>query len=109
LSALADIETAALTLDKEEQSIAFDLALCFSDAKSATAVKALITLATAMIDMFEIPQEGPGEIPIPQEGQELLPELLDKLDVEVVDSCLTISLHMTLSEIEDLLAEQEAE
>jgi hypothetical protein len=109
LSALADIETAEFTLDKEEQSIAFDLALCFSDAKSAKAVKALITLATAMIDMFEIPQEGPGGISIPQEGQELLPELLDQLDVEVVDSCLTIGLHMTLSEIEDLFAEQETE
>jgi len=109
LSALADIETAEFTLDKEEQSIAFDLALCFSNAKSAKAVKALVTLATAMIDMFEIPQEGPGGIAIPQESQELLPELLDKLDVEVVDSCLTIGLQMTLSEIEDLLAEQVTE
>jgi hypothetical protein len=108
LSAIADIETATLTLDKENQSLALDMEICFSDTRSAKAVKALISLAKAMTDVYEIPDEIPGGIPIPEIGKELIPELLDRLDTEVVDSCLTISLHMTLSEIEDLMAEQEA-
>ncbi len=106
LSALADLETAELTLAREEGAIALDLKLCFTNEESAKAAKGLISLAKATIGRFDIPEEGPRGRPIPEEGQELLPEVLDKLETEVIDSCLTINLKMTLDEIEELMAER---
>jgi len=106
LSSLANIETAELTVDKENQSLNLDLVLCFTDNASAKAVKGLVTLAKAMINMFEVPEEGPGGLPIPEGSQAVLSGLLSNLDAEVVDECLTISLNMTFDEIEDLLSGQ---
>ncbi|MCJ7523339.1 MAG: hypothetical protein MUP21_14135 [Dehalococcoidia bacterium] len=106
LSSLVNIDTAELTVDKENQSLNLDLVLCFTDNASAKGVKGLVTLAKAMINMFEVPEQGPGGFPIPEGSQTVLSGLLSKLEVEVIDECLTISLNMTFDEIEDLLSEQ---
>lgn len=107
LSAVADLEIAGLTIDREEESIALDLELCFSSAQSAEDVKGFISVIRWVMQMPEILAEMPGDIDIPEEGLAFLTELLDKLEVEVTDSCLLINITMTLDEIEQLYTELE--
>ena len=106
LSSIADAETATMTLTRDGQSLDLDIELCFASRNSANAFKGLITLATAMIGMFEFPEEGPRGIPIPEQSQDVLPKILNELDTEVTDSCLNISLNLTFDEIEGLASEE---
>jgi hypothetical protein len=107
LSAVADLEIAGLTIDREEESIALDLELCFSSAQSAEDVKGFISIVQWVIQMPEILAEIPGDIDVPEEGLAFLTELLDRIEVEVADSCLLINITMTLDEIEQLYTEFE--
>jgi len=107
LSAVADLETAGLTIDREEESIALDLELCFSSAQSAEDVKGFISIVRWAMQMPEILAEIPGDIDVPEEGLAFLTELLDRLEVELTDSCLLINITMTLDEIEQLYTEFE--
>ncbi len=93
LGALADLDTVGMALTKEGQSIALNLELCFTNSESAEGVNTLISLAILMA----------GALPdVPEEAL----ELLENLDVSVSDSCLDVTLEMTMSDFEDLLAEQ---
>ncbi|UCC60701.1 MAG: hypothetical protein JSV02_02435, partial [Dehalococcoidia bacterium] len=57
----------------------------------------------------EILAEMPGAADVSEEGLASLTELLDKLDVEVTDSCLMINIALTMEEIEQLYTEFEPE
>jgi hypothetical protein len=57
--------------------------------------------------MPEILAEIPGGTDVSEEGLASLTELLNKLDVEISDSCLLISVMMTTDEIEQLYTEFE--
>ncbi len=93
LDALADLDTVGVALTKEGQSIALNLELCFTNSESAEGAEDLINAAILFASVMpDIPEEAL--------------ELLENLDVSVSDSCLDISLEMTMSEFEDLLAEQ---
>jgi hypothetical protein len=106
LSSVTDAETATITLMRDGQSLDLDIEICFASRSSANAFKGLITLATAMIEMLEFPEEGPRGVPIPEGSQDALPKILSELDTEVTDSCLNIELNLTFDEIEDLASEQ---
>jgi hypothetical protein len=107
LSSLVNIETAELTVDEEGESINLYVELCFTDKNSAKAVKGLVTLAKAMVDMIDSFEDLPGDIEVSEESQASLSELLNMLDTEVVEDCLTISLDITFEELEALYSEQE--
>jgi hypothetical protein len=101
LDALTNLDTVGITLAKEEQSMTASLKLCFTDSDSAEAVEGLISSAISMIGMIEVPEEGLG---ITEEKiLEQVRELLNKIEVDTTDSCLTVSLELTLAEIEDLI------
>ena len=101
LDALTNLDTVGITLAKEEESMTASLKLCFTDSDSAEAVEGLISSATLMIGMIEVPEEGLGIAE--EEILEQVLELLNKLEVNNTDSCLTISLKLTLAEIEELM------
>lgn len=136
LSALINVETAEMTVDKENKALSLGLKLCFTDNDSAKTVEELIVGMKDIIPLLDFPEEYTGEIPIPEQTQEilsklltvlpildfsetgtggiplpevsmvLLPELLSMLEVEVIEDCLTISLDTTFDEIEGLLSEE---
>jgi len=90
LDALADLDTVGVALTKEEQSIALNLELCFTNSESAEGVDTLIHLAILMA----------GALPdVPEEAL----ELLEKLDVSISGSCLDVTLEMTMSELGALI------
>jgi hypothetical protein len=90
LDALADLDTVGMALTKEEQSIALDLELCFTNSESAEGADTLIHLAILMA----------GALPdVPEEAL----ELLEKLDVSISGSCLDVTLEMTMSELGALI------
>jgi len=90
LDALANMDTVGMTLDTEEQSISLNLGLCFTDSNSAEDMEVLVSLALMMAGLMpDIPEEAL--------------ELLENLDISVSDSCLDISLEMTMSEVESLI------
>ncbi|UCG83609.1 MAG: hypothetical protein JSW38_01975 [Dehalococcoidia bacterium] len=107
LSAISDMEIAGLTIDREEQSITLDLELCFTSTESAKDVKGFISMAKAVMSMPELLAEILGETPIPEDGLGPLPELLDKLETEIIDARLLLNITMTLDEIEQLYTEFE--
>ena len=109
LSSITDLETALLTVDREEESIVIDLELCFSSAQAADEVKGFISIAQWVLQMPEILAEMPSAADVSEEGLASLTELLDKLDVEVTDSCLLINIMLTMEEIEQLYTEFEPE
>jgi hypothetical protein len=92
-SAFSDVEKAGLVLVKEEKTISLKLELEFTNSESAEDAENLLSFVEIFVDM----------IPIPEQGRGLVPEVLDWLEVERSGSKLTISIEMTVSEIEDLL------
>jgi hypothetical protein len=107
LDALTNIDTVGFTLAKEEQSITFSLKLCFTDSDSAEAVEAFIRSNISSDARDELPDFPEEDGFTTEKGMielmEQVLELLNKLEVNTTDSCLTISLELTLAEIEDLI------
>jgi len=98
LDALADIETAGVSLAKNWQSIVLTIRMCFSSIESAEDVETLISLVIMMAG---------AQPDVPEEAL----ELLEAVDVSIDGSCLDISFEMTMSQIVDLIesaAEEES-
>jgi hypothetical protein len=93
LSSFADVEKGGLVLAKEGQTISLKVKLYFTNSKSAESAGRLVSLAQIFTDM----------LPIPEQGRALVPELLKKLEVNTSGTLLTISIEMTVSEIEDMI------
>lgn len=93
LSAFSDVERTGIALTKEAQAISFKADLYFTDSQSAEDAEKMLTFVGLFVEM----------LPIPEQGQALLPGLLDKLQVVRQDKLLTISIEMTVSEIEDII------
>ena len=74
-----------------------------SVATSAKDAKALVSLAKAMINTYGVPEADIGGGRIPEEGWDLMPQVLTELETEVADSDLIITLTMTFDEIERML------
>jgi len=90
LSRLADIETTGVTLAKNKQAISLACWMCFTSSDSAEAAETMISAAILFANMMpDIPEEALA--------------LLENLDVSVSDSCLDVTLEMTMSEIETLI------
>lgn len=93
LSAFSDVEKAGLVLAKEAQVISLKADLYFANSKSAEDAEKVFSLINVLAYI----------LPIPEQGQTLVQDLLNKLQVEREDKLLTISIEMTVSEIEDMI------
>jgi hypothetical protein len=93
LSPFADIEKSTLVLNKQGHTISMETKLYFSNSESAESAENLVSFIELLVDM----------LPVPEEGQNLVAELLGKLDIERDGSLLTISFEITVSEIEDII------
>ena len=94
LSPFADVEKGGLVVAKEGQSISLKVKLYFTNSKSAESAGRLVSLAQMFTDL----------LPVPEEDSQLVPELLNKLEVNTSGTLLTISIGMTVSEIEDMIS-----
>ncbi len=93
LSAFSDVQRTGIALIKEAQAISFKADLYFTDSQSAEDSEKMLTFVGLFVEM----------LPIPEQGQALLPGLLEKLQVVRQDKLLTITIEMTASEIEDII------
>jgi hypothetical protein len=93
LSPFADVEKGGLVVAKEGQTISLKVKLYFTNSKSAESAGRLVSLAQTFTDVF----------PVPEQGSTLVPELLNKLELNTSGTLLTISIEMTVSEIEDMI------
>jgi hypothetical protein len=102
LDALTNIDTVGITLAKEDQSITASLELRFTDSDSAKAVENMLNAAIGFASLMPgVPEEDLGIVE--KEILEQVLVLLNKLEVDTTDSCLTVSLELTLADIENLM------
>jgi hypothetical protein len=88
LEAFADIDVVGFALDKEADTITIQINPHFLSADSAQDAKDTLSDAISLFkDLLEVPE---------------LEELMDKIEVSVTDSWVTIALEITISEIERL-------
>lgn len=93
LSAFSEIEQAGIALTKRGDEISLSADLYFSNSESAQDAEKLLSFVTLLVDM----------LPVPEQGKSLLPDLLDKLQVERQDKLLSITLELTVWELEDAI------
>lgn len=96
MSALEDIKTVGLTLDKKGSSVAVDMKMCASDTESAEELQEAIDGLIGIIGFAASMSENAEE-------NEALLSLLEEIDVSQSGSCVDVELEMTLSEIEEYL------
>jgi len=96
LSAFEKVESAGMTLSKNNESVALDVKLCCADSDSAQSIEqsidGLITLVKFLMAMSEDQQQN-----------QALDTLLNKVEVGRSDSCVNITVNATLAEIEGLI------
>jgi hypothetical protein len=92
------MQTAAITMAKDGDSILCNSQLFFADSKSASGVRSLIQLAPQMMGSIEMPEGSLGENQ--QEALALVAALLGKSVSSVSDSCLTVSFDVTAADLE---------
>jgi len=96
LSAFDKVKSAGMTVSKNDGSVTIDLKLCCADSDSAQSVEqsinGMITLVKLLMAMSE-----------DQEQKQALDRLLNNVEVSRSDSCVNVSLSMTVAEIEDLI------
>ncbi len=105
LSSLADARLAGFTFARDGQSITAQLKVSFASSSSAKDAKALVSMVKAFVSTYGVPGDGVGGIQLPEEGRDVIPDVLAKLKAEVDGSDLTITLAMTLEEIDQLLSQ----
>jgi hypothetical protein len=108
LSSLADAQMAGFTFSRDGQSITAQLKVSFSNSSSAKDAKGLVSMVKAFVSTYGVPEGGVGNIQLPEEDRDLLPEVLANVKAEVDGSDLTITLTMTLEEIDQLLSQGSA-
>ncbi len=92
VDSLSDLETIGLTYDGSEEFFSFRAQLCFASSESANeAMKAVVGIIT-LVEMFSTGDDGDG-----------LSALVDKLNMEVINTCLNIDFEVTVEEIEAVM------
>jgi len=96
LSAFDKVESVGMTVSKNDGAITIDLKLCCVDSDSAQSIEqtinGLITFAQFLTGMSENQQQN-----------QALDTLLNKIKVTRSDTCVSINITATLTEIEDLI------
>jgi hypothetical protein len=96
LSAFDKVKSVGMTLSKNDKSVALDVKLCCTDSDSAQSIEqtinGLITFAQFLTGMSENQQQN-----------QALDTLLNKVKVTRSDTCVSINITATLTEIEDLI------
>lgn len=96
ISAFDKVKTVAITVSKNDQSVALNIKLCCADSESAQSIEDSINGLIGFMGLIASMSEN-------QEQYQTLLDLLDKVDVTRSDSCVNITLTATIAEIEDLL------
>jgi hypothetical protein len=96
LSAFDKVKSVGMTLSKNNKSVALNVKLCCADSDSAQSIEqsinGLITFAQFLTGMSENQQQN-----------QALDTLLNKIKVTRSDTCVSINITATLTEIEDLI------
>ena len=96
LSAFDKVKTVGMTVSKNEDSVALNVKLCCADSDSAQSIEDSIN---GLIGFMGLIMSMSGD----QEQNQALDTLLNKVEVSRSDSCVNVSLSMTVAEIEDLI------
>jgi len=105
LSSLDDAQLAEFTFTRDGDEITAQLRVSFSSSSSAKDAKGLVSMVKAFVGTYGAPGDGVGGIQLPEGGSDLIPQLLTELKAEVDGSDLTITLTMTLEEIDQMLSQ----
>jgi len=96
LSAFDKVKTVGMTLSKGNSSVALNVKLCCADSDSAQSIEDSINVLIGFAGLFI---SGSGD----QQQNQALSTLLKNVEVSRSDSCVNVSLSMTVAEIEDLI------
>jgi len=96
LSAFDKVKTVGMTLSKGNSSVALNVKLCCADSGSAQRIVDSINVLIGFAGFYII---GSGH----QQQNQVLSTLLSNVKVSRSDSCVNVSLSMTVAEIEDLI------
>ena len=96
LSAFDKVKTVGMTVSKTDQSVALNVKLCCADSDSAQSIEDSIN---HLIGFMGLIMSMSGE----QQQNEALDTLLNNVEVSRSDSCVNVSLSLTVAEIEDLI------
>ena len=103
LDALADIDISKSTFVKTGDSITLNSETCFNNTEAVDTMEALFGILKLLPMMMPFADGDSQESEIPEEGMELLVDLLDRFETESTDQCFTVSFEITLTELEDLI------
>jgi hypothetical protein len=92
ISVFDKVQTVGMTASKNDQSVALNVKLCCADSDSAQSVENSINGLIGFIGLF-----------MSMSGNQTLNSLLNKVEVSRSDSCVNVSVSMTITEIEDLI------
>ena len=96
LSAFDKVKTVGMTLSKGNSSVALNVKLCCADSDSAQSIEDSIN---GLIGFMGLVMSMSGD----QQQNQALDTLLNNVEVSRSDSCVNVSLSMTVAEIEDLI------
>ena len=96
LSAFDKVKTVGMTLSKGNSSVALNVKLCCADSDSAQSIEDSIN---GLIGFMGLVMSMSGD----QQQNQALSTLLNNVEVSRSDSCVNVSLSMTVAEIEDLI------
>ncbi len=96
LSAFDKVESVGMTLSKNNESVALDMKLCCADSDSAQSIEQSINGMITLVKLLMATSED-------QQQNQALDTLLNKIKVTRSDTCVSINITATLTEIEDLI------
>jgi len=96
ISAFDKVKSVGMTLSKGNSSVALNVKLCCADSDSAQSIEDSIN---GLIGFIGLIMSMSGD----QQQNQTLNNLLNKVEVSRSDSCVNVSVSMTITEIEDLI------
>jgi len=90
--ALGNMESIGVVLDSDEETVSLRAQLCFTDSESAEETLEFLQGIIAVMEWFS-----------PEESSDDFVDLIDNLDMDVEDTCLSITFKATNQELEEAL------
>jgi hypothetical protein len=103
LDALADIDISKSTFAKTGESITLNSETCFNNTEAVDTMEALFGMIKLLPLMMPFADGDSEEFQIPEEGMEVLVDLLDRFDTESTDQCFKVSFEITLTELQEVI------